>query len=193
MYGISDSLTQFFFFDLLLPFILIFTLVFAILQKVKIFGDPKKTPEVRKYNIAIAFVVGLSVVLPHIYGWYPPGQNPVAIMQGAIPNVGLLLVAILMALLIIGLLGKRFEIGGGTLSGWIALAAFVAVFAIFGSAANWWSLPVIQGIMLNPDMLALIVTILVFAIIVWFVTSEPKTESDKNSIGNQIDNMLKGN
>ena len=187
---LASALEQWGFYDFILPFVLIFTIVFAVLQKVKIFGT---ADEARKFNIVIALVLGLTVVIPHTLGIYPPGMDVVAIMLESIPNVSLVLVAILMALLIIGLLGKRFEIGGGALSGWIALGAFAIVVYIFGSAARWWDLPFFRGFMANPDMIALIVTILVFAIIVWFVTSEPKDKDDENTFGKQMDRMLKGN
>ena len=49
--------------DVLIPFILVFTIVFAVLQKTKILGDGKKN-----YNVMIALVMALAVVIPHIFG-----------------------------------------------------------------------------------------------------------------------------
>ncbi|MBI2652090.1 hypothetical protein HYX00_01375, partial [Candidatus Woesearchaeota archaeon] len=49
--------------DVLLPFLLIFVIVFAILQKTKILGDSKKN-----LNVVVAIVVGLLVVIPHVTG-----------------------------------------------------------------------------------------------------------------------------
>src|SRR3990172_7462533 len=85
-------------FDVLLPFILIFTIVFAILQKVKIFGTDEK---VRSYNAVIALVMGLAVVVPHVLDAYPPGGDIVVIMNQALPNVSIVVVAIVMALILI--------------------------------------------------------------------------------------------
>ena len=45
--------------DVLLPFVLIFTIVFGVLQKTDIFGQNKKN-----FNAIIALVVALSVVIP---------------------------------------------------------------------------------------------------------------------------------
>ena len=58
--------------DVLLPFLLIFTLVFAVLQKTEILGDDKKN-----FNVIIALVLGLLFVVPHIAGAYPIGYDPV--------------------------------------------------------------------------------------------------------------------
>jgi hypothetical protein len=183
-------------FDVFLPFVLVFVIVFAILQKVQIFGDPTKVKNTKNFNMMIALVMGLAVIFPHILGYYPPDQDIVLIINHALPNVSIVLVAILMALLIIGLLGKRFEIGGNSLSGWIAIAAFALIVYIFGSAANWWSAPsFLWFITANPDLMALVIVILVFAIIVHFITKEetPNTPKyiDPNSTAMQVKDMLK--
>lgn len=150
--------------DVILPFILIFTVVFAILQKAKIFGKESK-----KYNVIFALVVGLLVVIPHVTGQYPPGGDVVDIINTAIPAVSVLLIAVIMFLVLAGIF---FEpTGGGWISGLVLLLSIVAVTWIFGKAAGWW-----QGLpfwLNDPDIQALVVIILVFGIIIWFVTSEP--------------------
>jgi hypothetical protein len=161
-------------FDVILPFILIFTVVFAILQKVKLFGDNSKN-----FNVVIALVMGLAVVFPHVLGYYSPDQDIVLIINHALPNVSVVLVAILMALLIIGVMGKRWSLGTGSISGWFAIAAFAIIIYIFGSAANWWVYPIWLDILNNPDIMSLIVVILVFAIIIWLVTKETGEGKDK--------------
>ncbi|MBT3721419.1 hypothetical protein HOG47_07255, partial [archaeon] len=52
--------------DVLLPFLLIFTITFAVLQKSKILGDGG-----RRFNIIIAFVLAMSSIIPHIIGRGP--------------------------------------------------------------------------------------------------------------------------
>jgi hypothetical protein len=184
-----------------LIFALVFTLVFAILQKISLFGDPKKDPKVKTYNSVIALVMAALVVFPHVL-WGSDNvevttlsngmPDVVNIIASSLPSVGIVLVAILMALLIIGLLGKRFELGGTSLSGWIALGAFAVVLYIFGSSAGWWSAPGFMNFLLyNEELTALILVILVFAIIIWFVTKEDKPASDENSLARQLDKMLK--
>lgn len=84
--------------DVILPFVLVFTIVFAVLQKAKIFGDQSK-----KYNVIFALVVGLLVVIPHVTGRYPPGADVVDIINQAIPSVSVLVIAIIMFLVLVGI------------------------------------------------------------------------------------------
>ena len=167
-------------FDVILPFILVFTIVFAVLQKVKIFGDKGK-----QFNIMIALVMGLAVVFPHVLGYYPPDQDIVLIMNQALPNVSVVIVAIVMALLIIGVFGGKMAFGGNSISGWIATLAFVVVVFIFGTAASWWNMPNFLAFLNNPDTMALVLVILVFAIIIWFITKEDtdKKKDDETFFG----------
>jgi flagellar biogenesis protein FliO len=163
------------------------------MQKVKIFGTDAA---VRKYNVIVALVMGAAVVFPHVMGYYPPDGDIVVIMNQSLPNVSVVLIAIVMALLIIGVMGKRFEIGGNSLSGWIAMAAFGVVIYIFGNAANWWNRPEWMYFLDNPDMMALIIVILVFAIIIWFVTKGEKSDNEKElaqkmKMSNQFNELLK--
>ena len=66
-------------FDVILPFMLIFALVYAVLTKVNIFG-----PGTKNYNIVIALVMGLAVVFPHVLGYYPENQDIVVIINHAL-------------------------------------------------------------------------------------------------------------
>ncbi len=152
--------------DAILPFILIFTVIFAILQKAKIFGAESK-----KYNVVFSLVVALLVVIPHITGRYPPGADVVEIMNSAIPSISVLIIAVIMFLVLAGIF---FEpTGGGWVSGLVLLMSIVAVIWIFGKAAGWWfGMPFWLN---DPDVQALVVIILVFGIIIWFVTSESKS------------------
>ena len=154
--------------DVILPFILVFTVVFAILQKAKIFGTDSK-----KYNVIFSLVVSLLVVIPHVTGKYPPGADVVNIINQAIPAVSVLLIAIIMFLVLAGIFFEPK--GGGWVSGIVLLLSIVAVIWIFGKAAGWWyNMPFWIN---DPDIQALVVIILVFGIIIWFVTSETQGKS----------------
>ncbi|MBW3011784.1 hypothetical protein KY311_01230 [Candidatus Woesearchaeota archaeon] len=142
------------FLDLILPFILVFVVVFAILQKVKILGDVKKKPEVKKYNMIVALAMGLLVVMPHVlYGGaagdgeltlttkggnhYP---DVVDILNNSLPSVAVWLVAILMLMLIMGIFGSKADVKK-KYKGWILASAVALVIYIFGVAANWFDSP----------------------------------------------------
>jgi len=79
-----------------LYFPLIFTLVFAVLEKSKILGEEK-----RNLNSAIALIMALIVVIPHLTGNLPAGYDPVLVINSALPSVSLVVVAIV--LIIIGI------------------------------------------------------------------------------------------
>jgi Mn2+/Fe2+ NRAMP family transporter len=104
--------------DLILPFLLFFTIIFAALQKTMILArrKPDKTienaDEVKKYNLVIALVIALLAVIPHIVfndGDLTNGRlggplmglpNVVEIINNALPSVAVWVIAILMVLLL---------------------------------------------------------------------------------------------
>lgn len=175
-------------FDIILPFILVFTIVYAVLQKIKLFGEESK-----KFNVVIALVMGAAVIVPHVLQIYPPEKDIVNIINGAMPQISVILVAAVMFLLILGVLGKKVALGGASLSGFIAFIAAIIVIYIFGEQAGWWVYPYWLGSILNPDTQALVVVILVFAIIIWFITKEPPKEGgDKKRFFESIGKGLFG-
>ena len=102
--------------DVMLPFLLIFVIIYAILMKTKILGETKKN-----LNIIVAIVVGLLVVIPHITGRFPANADPVIIMNNALPQVSLVLVAIVFLLIMIGVFGQDYVFLGVSMPGWITL------------------------------------------------------------------------
>lgn len=154
-YGLTDAI---------LPFLLIFAVLFAILQRVKVFGEKKNI------NVIVSLVIALLTVVPHVMGRYPVNADPISIMNRALPNISVLVIAIIMALILIGIFGGQAS-WIGTLSGIVALLAFGAVVYFFGSAAGWWKSIHISW--WGRDTTALLVVILVFAILIYFITKEP--------------------
>lgn len=166
--------------DVILPFLLIFTIIFAIMQKFKFLGEGRKN-----FNVMIALIIGLLVVVPHINGTYPPEKDVVVIMNEAIPNVSILLIAIIMLLLLVGIWGVEINWAGSSLPGVLAFLSFIAVALIFSNAVwpNW----------LWPDWLwwlrdsatqSTIVIILVFAVLIWFITKEPSKPEQSGLVHN---------
>lgn len=172
--------------DALLPFLLIFILIFATLQKTNILGAGKKN-----FNVMIAVIIGLLVIIPHLTNTYPPGRDVVQIINTSLPQVSLIAVAIIMALLLIGLLGGESTWLGGSLSGWIALLAFGAVIYVFGSSMNFWDNTFSDWF--GPDTTSIIIIILVFAIIVWYITRDASAEKATKGFHllNEFGNMFK--
>ncbi len=86
-------------FDIVLPFLLVFTIVFAILEKTKILGEEDGKPK-KNLNSMVAFVVGLLVVATN---------KIVNALTQALPNVILLVIISISFLLLIGVFWKTGE------------------------------------------------------------------------------------
>lgn len=156
--------------DVIVPFFLIFTLVFAVLQKTNILGQDKKN-----LNAVLALVMGLTVIIPHSTGRYSMGYDPVDIINAFLPSVSLLIVAFVMLLLLIGVWGGDARWAGGSPSAMIALLSAIAIVWIFGSAAGWWQGWNWFNSRFGSDTISLIIILLVFGVVIWFITKTDKT------------------
>ena len=154
--------------DAIIPFLLIFTIVFAALEKSGLFGRGK-----RKINAVVAFAMALTVVVPHLTNRYPPGYDVVVIINSVIPQVVIVFVAIILFLVLIGIFGGEVKWGSG-LSGLATIVSLIAIIVIFMRSIGTISQFPRWAVWLdNPDIQALVVIILVFGLIVGFVTKEP--------------------
>lgn len=174
--------------DVVLPFMLIFVVVFAVLQKTKIIGEGR-----RQFNTIVALILGLMVVIPHVTGTYPPGRDVVEIINTALPQVSLLVVVVLAALLLIGVFAPGVMFGGTSLGVIFGIISLGAVIYIFGNAAGVWKNTGILSFLNDPDTQAVIVIIAVFGLVIWFIT---KDDGGGQGIGRVIGKFweeLKGN
>ena len=154
--------------DFLLPFILVFTIVFAVMQKTHILGDRKN------FNVIIALVLGLLFVVPHITNSYPLGYDPVKVMNETLPSISLVAVAAIMILLLMGIFGQRFSQTGAPI---IALISLGFVVYIFGASLNLWRGPYDVFSWWTPQTTELLIVVLIFGLVVWFITKEPNSGS----------------
>lgn len=175
------ELEQYGFLDALLPFLLIFTLVFAALQKTKIIGSGEK-----KFSLIIAFVLAFVTVLPHLTGTYPAGQDVVLIINTALPNISVVLVAILSILVLIGVF-MPISFAGSMLGGVLTLSILGAVVFFFGQAAGVWEeLPPFLSFLNDPDTQALVIILAIFGFVLWFITREEGSVNMTGGIGKFI-------
>ncbi len=158
--------------DVLLPFVLVFTVMFAVLQKTKVLGDKGK-----RYNVIVALVIGFAVVVPHVMS---PSQNDVVnIMNRAFPSVSLFVIAILAVFLLIGLWGAKPTWTKGP-GGIVAIISIVIVALIFLYAAGygWQNLPSWLNFLNDPGTIYLIVIILIFVIIIAYITGSDEDNKE---------------
>jgi hypothetical protein len=165
--------------DIMLPFLLIFTLFFAVLEKSKIFGPEG---EKRNINIVVSLIIGLIVVIPHATGSYPSDYDVVNIMNLALPAIALVVVAVVMLLLLIGVWGGQAKWTQGSLATWIFFVSLIIVVWAFGAAAGrfpgWdW----LRGVF-GEDAISIVIILLVFALIIAFITGGSRGELKGNQL-----------
>ncbi|MBW2993708.1 hypothetical protein KY317_03995 [Candidatus Woesearchaeota archaeon] len=123
-------------FTVVLPFLLIFTIVFAILEKTKVLGteDIEGSKYTKKnLNAIVAFVVAFLVVA---------STRLVAVINTALANIVLLL---LLSVFFLVLVGSFFKEEGGVFlekGGWRTLfmvIMFIGIVVIFLDALDWLS------------------------------------------------------
>ncbi|MBI2142972.1 hypothetical protein HYU20_01370 [Candidatus Woesearchaeota archaeon] len=159
------QLEQFGLLDAVLPFILIFAVIFTVTSRTQVLGNKKNV------HMLVALVISLLVVIPHVMGTYPPGQDVVNIINNALPNISLVIVIIVAALILMGIFLPQAT--GVPMGGLLAFLSVGVVVYIFGISAGWWQAgggPF--GFLSNPDVQALVVIILVFAVVIFLITAE---------------------
>src|SRR3989338_3003582 len=108
-------------YDYFLPF----SIIFAILEKTKIFGD--KT----NINVVVSLVIGLLLIV----------QQPiVAIINSFLPKASLIIIIILIALIVISLIGGNpTKLSGSVFSIGVIVIVLALIWAL--SPNLGWSLP----------------------------------------------------
>ena len=189
--NLAASLERIGFMDVVLPFLLIFTVIFAVLEKTKIMGEGK-----RNLNIGIAFIFALMVVVPHVTGNFPAGYDPVAVINAALPSVSLVVVAVIALMILIGVFAHDRIMLGLTAPGWVGLFSIVTLVFIFGSAAGWWQTGFLQWLedLFGQDIIAVAIMLLVFGIIIAFVTGggEHEKVGALNRVGIDLGKLFGG-
>ncbi|MFA4887474.1 MAG: hypothetical protein WC595_04630 [Candidatus Nanoarchaeia archaeon] len=111
-------------YDVVLPFLLVFAIVFAALEKTAIFGKDKSN-----VNMVVSLVIGLLLVAQ---------QTVVATINNFLPQVSLYLVVALAGLLLVATIaGKEFK---GLTGAWLGVACVIAIGAlVLAFNPNWSS------------------------------------------------------
>ena len=158
--------------DVALPFLLIFTIIYAVLDK---FGPFKGEAKYKYVNVTISTAIGILSIVPHIIGG---GPDIVAMMQGALPQVGLLIIAIILLLVIMGVSGKGTELKG--LSSWAAWVPLAILALIFANAIFPAYMPSWMNILnLNSEFIPFIVALAVMGLIIYFVVGSGTSAAPK--------------
>ncbi len=170
------GLDQMGFYDVALPFIVIFALTFALLEKVKIFNN-------RSINGVLALAMGFLFL-----------QNDylLQMFHRIVPNVAFILLAVILGLLLIGIFaGKSVQFRGLFLT----IAFFFAIASIITAASydrlgrgyeSWWQ----WFVDLDPGSRMTIFGILIVGLILWLIFKQPPAQGQTR---NSLTNWIKGN
>ncbi|HLD10851.1 MAG TPA: hypothetical protein VJB89_02120 [Candidatus Nanoarchaeia archaeon] len=169
---IVESLQDMGIYDYLLPFILIFAIIFAILEKTKVLGSEGTKPKTN-INALVAIVIGLLLIV---------NQNIVYIINSFLPKVSLLIIILLMGLLVIAMLaGKEFK---GLQGSVFAVAFIISIIAIIISLTPDLSIPGLNLSQSDKEQLLGIGVLVGIILLVYFlITSGGKKEPGKGESG----------
>ena len=176
--------------DVVLPFLLVFAIIYAILQKSKIFKKKDTDEADKKTNTIVSLVISVLFIVPHLTGAYETalGFDPVDAVLTALPSFGLILIGIVLFGILAGLLGvwqaktwKRWTAFIG-----LILIAYVFYVSIPGTGGR---APGFLNFLNDPDIQTLIIIILIFAVLVAFITAE-EPEEGKEHVGKRFIDYL---
>lgn len=162
-------------YDYVLPFLLTFTLVFAVLEKLAILGRDKTN-----INLVVSMIIGLILV----------AQPEVTfIINNFIPKVSLFIIVVLMFLIALGTFGGKTEMSGYTMFIALIVSIVAIIWALYpGSIMNMptWFRP-------DEREKAWIILIATIVLVVSFVkgSKNPNNESIIEKIGKEL--TKKGN
>lgn len=172
-----DFFRDFGIFDVILPFLLVFTVVYATLQKTKILGKDQAN-----LDSMVAFVIGLLVVA---------ATKVVGIINEALPQVMVLVIVGLSFLMMIGIFAnpeKSFfeELTPGFKYGLMIVMSFAVVLIFLGTIKNskgesWlefaWNFTINNW---NGAVVGSLIFLLVIVGAIWFIIGGKKeTNKDK--------------
>jgi magnesium-transporting ATPase (P-type) len=175
--GVVDFLDRLGVYDVVLPFLLVFTIVFAILEKTRILGvDKVENKEYTKKNLnaIVAFVIAFLVIA---------STTLVRVINEVLANVVLLIVLVVSFLMLVGTFMGSGETTLKDYPGWMKFfmaLIFVAILAILLQALGWLQ-QIIGVIALTPttDWAATLVLLVIVIIVMVFVTRENTEKSKK--------------
>lgn len=165
-------------YDVVLPFLLIFTLVYAILEKTKIFGTEKidgRELSRKNLNGMIAFVMAFFVVA---------STRLVALINEVLANTVLLLLLSICFLMLAGSFhsGKEEFFLTKNWRNFFMILMFVGIVLIFLNALGWLQI-IYTSLFFQFDtvIVSSIVFVLIIVLFIFYVTKSPKESKDKDT------------
>ena len=176
--GVIEFLGRLGVYDVILPFLLIFTIVFAILEKTKILGTEKVGDrEVTKKNLnsmvalAVAFLVIASTRL-------------VAVVNEVMANVVLLLILAICFLLLVGVFFGSKEFTLEKYPNWIRffmVLMFIGIVLIFLNALDWLTYVFAVFEAWDAEWAVTVIFLIVILLLMWYIVKEPSAPAKEKA------------
>ena len=172
------------FFDVVIPFALVFAIVYTIIGSIGFLKDvtkedqgKEKVLESRKnIRATIAIAISLMTVVPHVIGVYPGGIDVVQVINQFLPETTLVIITLFILMALFGLagvpkVGKEGE-KKSLLEEIVPWAALIVVgFLLFRALSPQTFSFLNQFVLFNdPSFQALIIAVLVFGLVIYLVT-----------------------
>jgi len=165
-------------YDVVLPFLLVFTIIYSILERTKIFGTEKvegKEYSRKNLNAMVAFVIGMIVVA---------STQVVAIINRGLAKVILLLVMIISFMILAGsfYVNDEFKLSKGWRNWGMGLVAF-GILAVFANEVGWLS-PFWSYLTTNFDSSvvgSVLLIVLIIAFMAYVTKGEKAPEEEKKT------------
>ncbi len=176
--GVISFLDQIGMYDIVLPFLLIFTIVFAIFEKTRILGIEKidgKEYTKKNLNAMIAFVIAFLVIA---------STQLVAVINQVMAQIVLLLLLAVSFLLLVGVFFGTGEFTLKDYPNWIKFFMFfmfIGIVAIFLNSLGWLSYFTSLGSNWNPEWTSGIIFLIIILGFMYYITkdSSPPKETKK--------------
>ncbi len=172
-----EFLTRVGIFDTVLPFLLVFTMVFAFLEKTKIYGvdkyrgDDGKLYDLPRKNLnsMTAFVIAFFVI---------GSTQLVALISEVTANIVLLVILVFSFILVVGAFQKETKEGfflKGTWKTVFEVIAFLGIAVIFLNALGWLdAIFDFVGSIWTSQAAASLIMVLVLVGFMWFIVRDQK-------------------
>ncbi|HKL24100.1 MAG TPA: hypothetical protein VJ912_02075 [Candidatus Nanoarchaeia archaeon] len=155
------SLQQSGFFDYVLPFLLIFAIIHAVLMQAKIFGG----------NRAIGAIISLAVSLMALQFQIVP-----RFFEQVFPQLGIGLVVILLAVILLGVFSK--DAGAEKATNWIIFGVAIIVFlVVVFNSFDWFTFGFGGSFLYGINWTPIIVGAAVIGVVIWIIMSQGKNDN----------------
>ncbi|MBN2457668.1 hypothetical protein JXB31_00885 [Candidatus Woesearchaeota archaeon] len=169
-------------YDVVLPFLLVFVIFFAILERTKVFGTEEfsgKSVSKKNLNAMVAFVVAFLVIA---------SSKMVAIINESMPNIVLLVLVSVSFLLLIGTFYKEGEdvyLTGGWRT-FMMVLMFIGVVAIFAHAIPYNGQPWLEWFWgylkdnYSSTAVSAIIMVIILVVIIFWATKDRSSAASKS-------------